>query len=593
MQKLGIIFLLLICKLTYAQNGCFNWARAFTGSSGKTLECTAQSTAVDADGNVYTTGKFEGVTDFDPGSSEFNLTSASGGDIYISKLDASGNFLWAKSISGNDLTYPMSLILDADQHIYITGSFRSKIDFDPGLGVFQLSAAIANGTDPTVVNTFVLKLNTEGEFEWAKAMDIENDYRYGSYGTGITTDKSGDVCITGCYTGTVDFDPGVGEFKQMYNSTADNRKTDIFIWKLDKLGNFVWAKTLGSEDGDFSHSITTDEAGNVYATGEFFKKVDFDPGPSTYELTVGTIGLFILKLNSNGDFVWAKGLACLEALSNGIVADKVGNVYTTGSFHSTPIDFDPGPATYYVTDKLTRGMYALKLSGNGDFIWAKGFLGVESGDAQSNAIAVDGSSNVYLAGGFTGITDFDPGYLAYELAGEGWNAFITKLDANGGLIFTKQLWSQGNGMDKNDVRASAIVLDNAGNMYTTGKFFDKTDFDPDKEVFDLFANSWSYSSFVQKMQACKLGIFSEAKANNQLVLYPNPSSGLFKVELPENNGNSILKVTDMQGREIYSKVINSKIKTIETLDLEKYMKGIYLVVFETDNFISLKKIVIN
>ena len=79
--------------------------------------------ALAADGSVYTTGNYSGTANFNPGGT-FNLTSAGGDDVYVSKLDSSGNFVWAKSFggSGYDDVYGVALS-PADGSIYTTGSF--------------------------------------------------------------------------------------------------------------------------------------------------------------------------------------------------------------------------------------------------------------------------------------------------------------------------------------------------------------------------------------------------------------------------------------------------------------------------------------
>ena len=96
---------------------------------------------MDASGNVYTTGYFQGTVDFDPGAGTFNLTSAGLQDIFISKLDAAGNFVWAKQLGGtlNDVGY--SIALDTSGNVYTTGFFRDTVDFDPGAGTFNLTPA--------------------------------------------------------------------------------------------------------------------------------------------------------------------------------------------------------------------------------------------------------------------------------------------------------------------------------------------------------------------------------------------------------------------------------------------------------------------
>ncbi|MCH8317721.1 MAG: SBBP repeat-containing protein, partial [Bacteroidetes bacterium] len=80
-----------------AQTVNLQWAKQFGGASID----DGVSITVDASGNVYTTGSFEGTADFDPGAATFNMTSAGNWDIFLSKLDSSGNFLWAKKIGSN------------------------------------------------------------------------------------------------------------------------------------------------------------------------------------------------------------------------------------------------------------------------------------------------------------------------------------------------------------------------------------------------------------------------------------------------------------------------------------------------------------
>ena len=127
----------------------------------------AGSIAVDAAGNVYTTGYFGGTADFDPGPGTYNLTSAGTYEMFISKLDSSGNFIWAKQMGGNsslDYATGLSITLDAAGNIYSTGPLEGTVDFNPGPGVFTLSAIGVNRTRAS----FVLKLDADGNFIWAK-----------------------------------------------------------------------------------------------------------------------------------------------------------------------------------------------------------------------------------------------------------------------------------------------------------------------------------------------------------------------------------------------------------------------------------------
>lgn len=143
----------------------------------------------------------------------------------------------------------------------------------------------------------------EDNYLWAKSMGgIGEDY-----GSGISVDASGNVYSVGSFYGTVDFDPGVGTFE-----LTSLGGTDIFISKLDSSGNFLWAKSMGGTAYDQGHGIFIDNLGNVYTTGKFYGTVDFDPGTGVANLTGNSV--FISKLDRNGNYVWARGVGGLQAI---------------------------------------------------------------------------------------------------------------------------------------------------------------------------------------------------------------------------------------------------------------------------------------
>ena len=115
--------------------------------------------AVDGSGNVHTTGYFRGTVDFDPGANVSNLDSIGEAEIYVSKLDSAGDFVWARQIGGTDFDGSTDLAVDATGNVYTTGYFFGTIDFDPGAGVSNLTPV--GGSD-----IFVSKLDSTGDFVW-------------------------------------------------------------------------------------------------------------------------------------------------------------------------------------------------------------------------------------------------------------------------------------------------------------------------------------------------------------------------------------------------------------------------------------------
>lgn len=466
-----VLLLFVSASLGQAQN--LSWAKRFGGIGTE----QGNAVAVDASGNVYSAGSFSGTADFDPGAATLNLTSAGITDIYITKLNASGNLVWAKRIGGTNEDVAYSIAVDASGNVYTTGYFQGTVDFDPGAGTTNLISGTA------VNNAFVSKLDATGNFVWAKvfvstasevksngiAVDASgNVYTTGSF-SGLTTfpaggtsltltggtdafvcklssagviswvkkmagtlnesgnalalDASGNVCITGTFTGVPDFDPGAGT-ATLGSAGSD----DVFICKLDASGNYVMAVKMGGTGSDVAKAIDTDAAGNIYTTGFFSGTADFDPGASTYNLTATASDVFTSKLDASGNFVWAvKQGGASNDRGYGISVDASSNVYTTGFFLGT-VDFDPGAAVSNLVSVGTADAFVSKLNSSGSFVWAIAFSGTS--DDVGYAITTDASTNVFVHGTFMSTSDFDPLAGTSNLTSAGSSdAFVVKLCA--------------------------------------------------------------------------------------------------------------------------------------------------------------------
>jgi Beta-propeller repeat len=373
----------IIYKLNTA--GGFVWAKQLPGVSPECIR-------VDAAENVYLVGHYTLTQDFDPGPGVFNLTTVNQNDIFTLKLDAAGNFLWAKSQGGAMGEIGYSIAISAAGNVYTTGYFSGTADFDPGAGVFNMTAGILG-------DTYISALSAEGNFLWAK--HIAGGFNQAH---NMTINDLGYIIIAGQFSGTKDLDPGAGVF-----SLTSAGASDIFILKLDGTGNFIWAKSVGGIGSDGDGAVALDLLGNVYVTGSFPFTADFDPGPATFNFTAtGSTDMFVLKLNASGNFVWAKQMSgTLADVGNDITTDATGNVYTTGIFQDVA-DFDPGPGIFNLTTHGSNDIFISKLDTEGNFVWAVGF-GAETSEDEGNAIIADPAGNIYAAGTFLGQVDFDPG----------------------------------------------------------------------------------------------------------------------------------------------------------------------------------------
>ncbi|MCH8902581.1 MAG: SBBP repeat-containing protein [Bacteroidetes bacterium] len=367
---------------------------------------------LDDSGNVLITGSFRNTVDFDPGAATFNLTAIGNDDVFIQKLDANGNFIWARSMGGNLTEYGYSIATDASGNVYLTGSYQDAVDFDPGASVFNL---VSNGLD----EIFVQKLDAGGNFMWATSTG-GTGY---DYGYSIITDASSNVYITGSYDGTVDFNPGAGTF-----NLASIGLADVFIQKLDAGGNFVWAKSVGGSSwDDTGNSITIDASGDLLITGSYGGTVDFDPDSATFNLTSnGDLDVFVQKIDAGGNFIWANSFGG-SAYDYGysLTTDTADNVLIIGIYDGTA-DFDPGAATFNMTSNGLDEIFIEKLDVNGNFIWAMSMGGIYHDYGSS--VVTDASNNVYATGSFRDTADFDPGSSNFNLISNGSNdVFILKL----------------------------------------------------------------------------------------------------------------------------------------------------------------------
>ena len=425
----------------------------------------SESTVVDSTGNIYTTGRFASTVDFDPGVGTSNLTSAGSSDVFVSKLDASGNLLWAKSFGAAAADAGLSIAVDSTGNVYTTGFFASTVDFDPGAGTTNLTTAGSS-------DVFISKLDASGNLVFAK--------RFGGgisdLGYSIAVDSTENIYTTGFFQDTVDFDPSAGT-----TNLTTAGLSDVFISKLDASGNLLWAKRFGAAEADAGRSIALDSTGNIYTAGYFEQTVDFDPSAGTTNLTsAGRSDVFVSKLDSSGNLVFAKRFGAAETdVGLSVAVDSTGNVYTTGYFEQT-VDFDPGAGTTDLTTGGGSDVFVSKLDASGNLVFAKRFGG--SNDDGGISISVDSNGNIHTTGYFEERVDFDPGAGTSNLTSAGGtDVFVSKIDSSGNLLLAKSF-----GGTANDVGRS-IAFDSTGNIYTTGEFAGTVDFDPGTGTTNLIS----------------------------------------------------------------------------------------------------------
>ncbi|MDI9341660.1 MAG: SBBP repeat-containing protein [Sediminibacterium sp.] len=556
-------------------SGIFLWARQFGGTSGDFMK----SMYMDGVGNVYTTGSFQGTVDFDPGAGA-TIYTTNNTDIYISKLNSNGGFVYAKQIGGSGIDRGWSIYADPSGNSYTTGNFTNSVDFDPGVGTYSLTA--------TAADIFVLKLDAAGNFSWAD-----------KFGTGVGIDisvyPSSDVFITGNYSGTSDFNPGPATF-----NLTSNGGGDIFIARLDNSGNFVSVLSMGGTGNDGGYDILPDGSGSIYLLGNYNATVDFNPfsGINTSTAFGGT-DVYLLKLTDcsiptapvntttmSNQTICSGATAVITASSSGTVnwysVPAGGVVLASGTSFTTPV-LSAGVYTYYAsaftcTNSTSRtaitvtvntspvitvnsgaicsgNSFTITPSGAGTYTVSGGAF-VVSPSVTSTYTVTGTSSNgcVGLSGAVSHVTvNPQPNVSVSTSNMLICNGQTATLSANGATTYT---WN---------TNANTTVIAVSPTVTTT------------YTVSGTNAQGCSANAIItQSVDAC-MGIannFSGPKAN--FIIYPNPGNGIFNIELQVSTPIhlTIIEVTDVLGRVILTDKVNAG---DYQLNLSNQINGIYFV----------------
>jgi hypothetical protein len=334
----------------------------------------------------------------------------------------------------------------------------------------------------------------------------------GDAGRDIAIDSSGNIYTIGTVTGSADLDPG----PNILLSDSVNCATTVYINKLDKEGNLIWAKSYLCGDhfnDDKIYSIKLDHSGNLIIAGSFAGTTDFDPGPGTFYLTPngGASDIFISKLTSNGDFIWAKSIGSTyhDDFCYALTVDASDNIIYGGQIRDASADLDPGPGVFSPTGEGYGFFFISKLSKDGDFIWARRSI---AGSPTCHSLSVDNSGNIICIGNFYFTVDFGPNSGTFHAVSQP-DVFVLKLDAAGNFIFAKQF----SGESASIVLGYASgVADPSGNIIFTSTFFGTIDSDPGPGQ-SLLTSESSYQIFLVKLDRNGNFIFSRQFTSGGIV----------------------------------------------------------------------------
>jgi hypothetical protein len=379
-----------------------------------------------------------GTTWFETGAPSTTLaqTVPTHGDwaMYRVKMAAPspGSYRWANKMGGPNSSSAAggySTAVDGPGNVYVTGNFAGTVNF---------------GGDPLVSagngDIFVAKYSATGAHLWSK--------RFGNTGTDISyslgLDNLGNVLITGTYAGSIDF--GTGEPLLSVGSS------DMFVAKLNGDGDVLWAKSYGSTGADNPFNIVLDGQNNIVFSGFFgFFGGPIDFGNSFVLTSAGGRDIFVAKLNSDGDTLWAIQFGGPDDdTATGLAINKQDNsVLVTGSFR--------GSASFGSTPLTSLGgndIFLTRLSAAGIPLWAQRFG--SNLDENPGGVAVDNTGNIAINGNFRGTVNFGSGPLTYHGQSDLYLAQFTP----GGSC----LWSKNFGSSFGGDQFLGVTCDNTGNI---------------------------------------------------------------------------------------------------------------------------------
>jgi len=402
--------LLVLTIATFTRVGAQQWNWAVSAGDGSNVD-QCYGIATDSQGNVYWAGSVRGTSQFGCGT----ITTGSNTAGVLAKYDASGNCLWVRSVLVTfDDALAYDIAIDAEDRIYITGSYNGTANFGDGI---TLGSYVGD-------DIFVARYDVDGTCLWARrAGSSSNDEA-----RGIAVSAEGDVFITGFVGGfTVRFDP---------LQLASNNQRQIFVASYDSTGTLNWAK-LSTGIGQTKSSRGISVAGDrLFITGQFsFAIGEFDGLPIS--TTSNTGKAFVLACDLDGNALWANSYASGDHEGMGITADTLGNVFMVGRLWGSMFL----PDDTLISASSNDDLMIMKFDADGNYQWGK-----STGSAQRDlgwGAAADGLGNVYVAIQFSNTVDYF-GTSLTSIGGE--DIAIMKMDGDGDVV-----WAQRAGGFQRDV----------------------------------------------------------------------------------------------------------------------------------------------
>lgn len=373
-------------------NGNFLWVKVFGGL----LADRGYDIEVDASGNIYVTGTFNGTATF----GSVTLTASSNSqDIFVLKLDNLGNVIWAKSEGGPEGDTGYGITFDNSGNVIVTGQFKGTAQ----IGLNTFSSVIDPNSGLPAYDIFISKYDANGNDLWS----IQGTAKYDDRGLSLKTDQNNNIYITGQFSDTLTI------ASSTHNNTIFNAG---MLLKLDSLGNEVWFKRMGAVQ-TLVYDLDIDNQGNVYITGDFMgQMIIIGASGNNYLNGNYTYRIFIIKFDSQGELLWMReDDSNSQVSSKAITLDANQDPYISGTFKCVFDEYSDSLGSGLFNSVGYNDIFITKYNNSGTQQWMKQYGGPL--DDYCSGIAISQINNPIIAGGYTEYFNYPVGFSFIPIVG--------------------------------------------------------------------------------------------------------------------------------------------------------------------------------
>ncbi len=567
-KSILLLFSTVVVFTTKSQN--VHWVNTF----GKSGNDRANKIACDSYGNVYMAGTFTGSN---VAFGSFTLSSTNNSnDIFIAKMDAKGDYLWAVRMGGSG-NEPDECALEVDDfdNVFVTGGITNTATFGTTSGSGQ------SKTSSGKADFFIARYSSAGVLDWVKTATGAGD----DNANDLCTDKDGNVYAVGHY--------GHNGNTAKFGSTTLKAATsyDMFITKLDSSGNFLWSKSEGGNGDDWGSGVCCDDFGNVYFSTEYgYGGTQTTLGGQSVPTLGGWDGSLIKYRASDGTPVWVRTFN-----SNGgevltiVKTDKFGNIFGFGYYQANTI-FKSGTTNLNPPNSDPSSVMLMKYDSNGVIHWIS--YGATSSLAGAYDMSFNKDKDSIIVCGFTPDDMKFNGSTNYVISAP-LSFYYAMFDTAGNFGRAKTF-----GASTGSINYSVgVCYDKFDNIFVSGFFQNTIDFGGASRT----SNGQSIDGFLMKYgnktggNEGQTGIDKFDRAFSNLSLHPNPSNSSTLLSFNLSRASEInIQITSIEGKLVWQPNTTNILAGDNsiTLPTEQLGAGIYLVRLTSNGFSSTSKLLV-